>query len=172
MAKIGSSDIKLRLTGGAANTNPALSLGGAPSNTDANTATLFRKITDAEALAGKILYRAVAVVNVTTLALALEAAKLWLTANTPSGTTNMKVGIDPAAVNTNSQVVANESTSPSGVTFVNAADKANGLQLPDLPGNSTNGFQIVWFEYTVDANTQAVNDSVAVRVEGATQATP
>jgi len=53
---IASADIKYRLSGGAANADPLVSLGGAKSSVDAGS-NLLDPVSSSEALAGDIEYR-------------------------------------------------------------------------------------------------------------------
>lgn len=158
-----STDIKYRLSGGAANTDPNASLGGAASTTDA-PAGILDNVSSAEAVAGDIEYRCVYVKN-NHGSLTLLGAKVWIQANTPSGDTGVEIGLGTSAINGNEQTVADESTAPSGVTFSNPANEGAGLSIGDLASGAT---KAVWIKRTVTAGAAATSDSFTLRVKGDT----
>ena len=162
---ITSTDIKYRLSGGSANTDPALSLGGAKSSTDAPSG-LLDTVTSGEAASGDTEYRAFYVHNAHAT-LTLEAAKLWIQANTPSADTTLEVGLGTSAVNATEQTIANEGVAPSGVTFVAAADEAGAISLGDIPAGQ---HRAVWLKRIVSAAAAASNDTANLRVKGDTAA--
>ena len=162
---ITSTDIKYRLSGGGGNTDPALSLGGAKSSTDAPSG-LLDTVTSGEAASGDTEYRAFYVHNAHAT-LTLEAAKLWIQANTPSADTTLEVGLGTSAVNATEQTIANEGVAPSGVTFVAAADEAGAISLGDIPAGQ---HRAVWLKRIVSAAAAASNDTASLRVKGDTAA--
>jgi len=87
-----NTDIKFYLSGGAANSNPALSLGGIISSVEVNPATLWDNISSAEAAAGDTEYRCIYVKN-TSVADTLLAAAAWVSSNTPSASTTLDIGL-------------------------------------------------------------------------------
>ena len=78
-----TTDIIYRLSGGAANSDPAASLGGAKSST-AWVSGIFDDVSSAEASAGDIEYRCLYVKNAHAT-LTLYSATVWISTNTPSG---------------------------------------------------------------------------------------
>lgn len=160
---IASTDIQYRLSGGAGNTVPAASLGGAKSTTVAG-ASIFDDVSSAEAVAGDTEYRCVYVHNAHG-SLTLTGAVLWIPANTPSPTTTIDVGVGTSPVNGTEQTVADENTAPSGVTFVAAGTLGAGVSLGDIPAGQS---RAVWFRRTVQAGTAAASDSCTFRVTGDT----
>ena len=160
-----STDIKYRLSGGAANTDPALSLGGAKSSTDAGS-NLLDTVSSVEAAAGDVEYRCEYVHN-NHGTLTLEGAKLWVQANTPSADTTIEVGLGTSAVNATEQTVANEGVAPSGVTFSAAADEAGAISLGDIPAGQ---HRAVWIKRTITAGAAASSDTATLRVKGDTAA--
>lgn len=160
---IASTDIQYRLSGGAGNTVPAASLGGAKSTTVAN-ASIFDDVSSAEAVAGDTEYRCVYVHNAHG-SLTLTGAVLWIPSNTPSPTTTFDVGVGTSSVNSTEQAVADENTAPAGVTFAAAASQAAGVALGDIPAGQS---RAVWLRRTVQAGTSAVSDSATIRVTGDT----
>jgi len=162
---ITSTDIKYRLSGGGGNTDPALSLGGAKSSTEMSS-SLFDNVASGEASAGDVEYRAIYVHNAHAT-LTLEAAKIWIQANTPSADTTLDIGVGTSAVNATEQTVANEGVAPSGVTFSAAADEAGSVSLGDIPAGQ---HRAVWIRRTVTAGAVASNDTANLRVKGDTAA--
>lgn len=167
---IASSDIKFRLSGGAANADPNASLGGAKSSTDivdAAVQNLFDNVSGAEAAAGDTEYRCFYIHN-GHATLTLQGAKVWIETNTPSADTSCQIGLGTSAVNGTEQTVADESTAPTGVTFSNAAGEANALTIGDIPAGQ---HKAVWVKRTVNAAAGAYNsDSVIVKAQGDTAA--
>lgn len=155
-----STDIKYRLSGGAANTDPNASTGGAASTTDAG-ASLFDNVASAEAAAGDIEYRCFYVKN-THATLTAIGTKVWIQTNTPSGDTDVAIGLGTSAVNGNEQTVADENTAPAGVAFSAPANFAAGLSIGDLtPGQH----KAVWIRRTVNSAAAATADSYLVRAQ-------
>lgn len=160
---IASSDIVYRLSGGASNATPILSLGGAKSSNAAG-ATIFDDVAAGESAAGDIEYRCVYVHNAHAT-LTLTSPVVWIATNTPSPGTTVDVGVGTSAKNGTEQTVADENTAPSGITFSAAATQGAGVALGDLgPGEH----RAIWIRRTVTAGAAAYADSFTVRVTGST----
>lgn len=162
---ITSADIRHLLSGGATNANPAASLGGVKSSVTASL-TLYDNLSVAELAAGDVEYRCHYVKNAHST-LTLTNAVLWINSNTPSNLTTLAVGLGTSAINGTEQVVADESTAPTGVTFAAAVNKAGGIALGDLaPGAS----RAVWTRRTASSGSVSVPvvDPCTFRVEGET----
>ncbi len=156
-----SSDIKYRLSGGASNTDPAASIGGAASTTTDAPAGIFDDVSSAEAVSGDTEYRCVYVKN-THATLTALATKIWIQANTPSADTAVELALGASAVNGTETAVANENTAPSGPTFSTPANEAGALTIGDLaPG----AHKAVWIKRIVNAGAAAANDSFTLRVK-------
>lgn len=160
-----STDIKYRLSGGGANTDPALSLGGAKSSTDAPSG-LLDTVSSVEAAAGDTEYRCEYVHN-NHGTLTLEGAKVWIQANTPSADTALEIGLGTSAVNATEQTIANEGVAPSGVTFVAAVNEAGAISLGDIPAGQ---HRAIWIKRIVTAGAVASSDTATLRVKGDTAA--
>lgn len=153
-------DIEFRLSGGAANANPALSTGGAMSSVEVTPSTLFDVVSSAEALAGDIEYRCIYVTNVGTTTASL--VKLWLLANTPSATTTIDIALDGAGLNAEAETESDESTAPTGETFSAPSSSGAGLDIGTLEEDD---YIAVWLRRTVDAATAgAASDTFTLRV--------
>lgn len=160
-----SADIKYRLSGGGGNADPALSLGGAKSSTEAGS-NLLDAVSSAEALAGDVEYRCFYVHNAHAT-LTLENAVAWIEANTPSADTTLDIGLGTSAVNATEQTIADENTAPTGITFVAAVNEAGAVALGNIPAGQ---HRAVWVRRTVNAGAAASNDTATLTVKGDTQA--
>lgn len=166
---IASSDIKYRLSGGAANSDPNASLGGAKSsvevvdNTDNN---LFDDVSGAEHTAGDVEYRAIYVHNAHAT-LTLTSALVWIQSDTSGADSDISIAVGTAAVNGTEQTVANEGTAPTGVTWSDAAvSRATGLALGDIPAGQ---HKAVWIRRTISAgSTPQAADTCSVQAGGDT----
>lgn len=164
-----ASDIKYRLSGGAANSDVNASLGGAKSsvevvdNTDNN---LFDDVTGAEHTAGDVEYRCIYVHNAHG-SLTLTSAVVWIQSDTSGADSDISIAVGTAAVNGTEQTVANESTAPSGVSWSDAAtSRAAGLALGDLPAGQ---HKAVWIRRTISAGSTAqAADTCSIQAGGDT----
>lgn len=162
-----SSDIKFYLSGGAANSDPLASLGGARSSVVINPATLFDNVTSDEAAAGDVEYRCVYVAN-TSGADTLLSALAWISANTPSADTTLEIGLGTSAVGGTEQTVADEGVAPTGVTFSAPAARGAGLSIGNMaPGQH----KAIWLRRSVTSGAAAFNnDGATINVGGDTGA--
>lgn len=156
-----SADIQYRLSGGAANADPNLSLGGIISAT-AVPAGLFDTIIGAESTAGDVEYRCIYVRN-NDASRTYQSAVLFVQANTASADTQIAVGVGSSAVNVAEQTVANESTAPTGVTFSEPATLGTGIALGSIPAGQ---FRAVWLRRTINVAAAASNDTYNLRTTG------
>jgi len=155
-----SSDIKYRLSGGSANADPLLSIGGVASSVDA-AATIFDDVSSAEAVAGDTEYRCVYVRN-THATLTMLGTKIWVQTQTPSADTAVEVALGSSAVSGTETGVANENTAPSGPTFSSPTNEAGGLTIGDL---APAAHKAVWFKRIVTAGAASASDSFTIRVK-------
>ena len=161
-----ASDIAFYLSGGAANANPNLSLGGAKSSTAwANNGALFDTISGAENAASDVEYRAVYVQN-NHATLTLQAAKVYIAAETAGGA-SVAIALADEAVNATIETIADEGTAPVGPAFSTPTTTGAALTIGDLaPG----AFKGIWIRRTA-ANTSAVTgDGFTLAVFGDTAA--
>lgn len=158
-----TTDIKYKLSGGAANSDPLLSIGGAKSSVDSSSA-IFDDVSSAEASAGDVEYRCVYILN-NHGSLSYQTAKVWIQAQTPSGDTDVAIGLAAAGLNAAETAVANENTAPAGVTFSAPSSFAGGLSLGTIPAGQYYG---VWVRRTVNAAAASAADSFTLRVQGDT----
>lgn len=156
-----ASEIDYRLSGGAANADPTLSIGGIKSSVEMST-TIFDDVSSAEAAAGDVEYRLVYVHNAHGT-LSYQSAKTWVQTQTPSADTEVAIGLAAAGLNATETAVANENTAPAGVTFSAPTDFAGGLSLGTIPAGQHYG---VWIRRTVTAGAASASDSFTLRTQG------
>jgi hypothetical protein len=153
-------DIEYRLSGGAANSNPLASTGGAMSSVEAVGATLFDTVSSVEAADGDIEYRCVYVTN--NGATTATGAKVWVQANTPSADTTIAIALDGNGKNATAETESDESTAPTGESFSSPTGIGDGLSLGDLAAADYYG---VWIRRTVTAAAAGVaSDTFTLRV--------
>lgn len=160
---VSASDVLYHLTGGAANSDPDLSLGGTISATQVGTAIhqLFDAVDPTEAQAGDTEYRAIDVKNNHSTD-TLFNPTAWISLLTAS----TKTKIDIAWDSTGTQSVANENTAPTGLTFTAPTSKSTGIVLGNmLPGQTRR----IWLRRTVTALASVLaSDPGSITVGGAT----
>ena len=166
---IASTDIPYRLTGGAANTDPNASLGGAMSTVaggliaDGVLNNLWDNVDGDESAAGDVEYRCIAITNEDATR-TLEAVRTWFNALSNSGDVTYAIGLAPQGKNGTPETLTDESTAPTGVTFTSPTDKASGLDLTNLaPGD----FFALFVRRTVTAGASALdNNTYQLRTQG------
>lgn len=157
---------KFYLTGGAANSDTAASLGGAVSSVAITTNTLqnlFDLVTTEDATTGDVEYRCLAVKN-SNSDMTLINSTIWINSNTVSADTTLDIGLAVEGANSSPELLANESTPPAGVVFSSPTTKETGLVLGDLTAGST---YPIWVRRTINSDaTPIVNDSVSIGFGG------
>lgn len=162
------ADIKLYLSGGAANSDPNASLGGAISSTEWAGAVLhdlFDKVTGDENAASDVEYRGIYVKN-NHGSLTWEAVKLWIT-DVVAGGADIAVALAGEGLNATMETVANENTAPSGETFSAPTTKGAGLSLGDIPAGQRYG---IWVRRTATNSAAVDADGATLNLEGDTAA--
>jgi len=166
---IQASEIKYYLTGGAANSDPTASLGGAISSTEITSGSLhnvFDKVTGDESSAGDIEYRCIAVKN-TNATLTLEAVKAYISANTALD--DVSIGVETPSTGS-VQTIQDESTAPSEISFSAPASRAAGITCTgegDDAGEIAAGNWVgIWIKRDTAAETVAANNVTATIVVG------
>lgn len=163
---IASGDIVFRHSGGSANSDPLLSLGGAKSSFSA-AATIFDKVDGDESDVGDVEFRCIYVRN-NHGSLTLRNAVAWVSSDTPQEKTRIELGLGSSLLNEVEQTVATEGSAPAGVAFLPAATKSGGIALGNIPPGQT---RAVWLRRTVLAATAAAaDDPFTIIVEGETDA--
>ncbi|WP_020408936.1 hypothetical protein [Hahella ganghwensis] len=158
------AEIKYYLSGGAANSDPAASLGGAKSSVEVDPNTLFDDVSSSEASAGDVEYRCIYVEN-TNGTDSLVSAAAWISSNTASADTTLDIGLGTSAIDGTEQTVGDEDTAPAGVTFSAPADKASGLSIGDLAAGE---HKAIWLRRTVNSSAASSSDTAVPVVGGDT----
>lgn len=176
---ITAADIKWKFSVAAAAGNttagtPAGSLGDQISTTEITDATLhnlFDVVTGDENAASDVEYRCIFIHNAHA-SLTWENVVVWLSAETGGGA-EAAIAVDGVAASAigsgspQADVVANESTAPSGETFSSPVTKGTGLSVGNLAAGEC---RAIWIRRTA-ADTGAVDtDGVVIRAEGDTAA--
>jgi len=167
---IAASDIKLRLSGGASNTDPNLALGGVMSTVGGGIITTdvlnndMNDITSAEASSGITIYHGYFYQNAHG-SLTYIGPKFYIASQTSSGDTSVAVASAGEAKNTAEEVVASETTAPVGEVFTTPANFAAGIALGDLNFNDNKG---IWVKYIVGSSAAAVLDAYTLGIQGDT----
>ena len=147
--------IILHLSGGAANADPELSLGGAKSSVLANSLTLFGSVSTAEFAAGTVLYRMVYAAADSVM----NELSVWIATETPSAATTVALGWAAAGINETETALANETTAPLGVTFSSPMLEGAAISGGDFTAGQSRG---LWIRYTIDAAATAVKERFGI----------
>lgn len=123
--------LKMHLTGGASNADPALSLGGVSSSVELSATALnnlFDNVSADEASAGDTEYRAIDVKNSGDAS--AVGVQIYMNPETTSASTALDFGIGASPLGSTLSV-ADESTAPAAVTFAHYTTGTR-LSLPDI----------------------------------------
>lgn len=160
-----AGDIHYRLSGGASNADPLLSLGGVMSTTTDAGTTIFDDVSGAESSAGDTEYRGVYVLN-NHGSLTYQGVRVWVSTDTPSADTDADIALAGEGLNATMETVANENTAPVGEVFANTAvSYATGLVMGDIPFGQRYG---LWIKRVVNAGAAAYADSFTITCQGDT----
>lgn len=156
------SDLKFYLSGGAANTNPNNSLGGAISSTQVvsnKLHNLFDVVNNLDSVNGAIEYRCIYVKN-TSFDFILQNTKLTILSNTSSPDTSIEVSWGTSAINGTEQTVANETTAPTGMSWTTGTTTSIGTL-------QAQGHKAIWIKRIVNTNSDSYNnDTTIIKVFG------
>lgn len=130
-------------------------LGGAISTTElAGTKhELFDKFTGIETRDGVTIYACLYVKNKG--AETADNVTLHINSESAAAGINAQLGLGTSAINASEAAIANETTAPAGVTFIEALDEENGLSIGSLAAGAR---KAVWVMVEVDAGTAAFNN--------------
>lgn len=160
-----AADIKLYLSGGAANSDVNASLGGAISTTevvDNNLHNLFDVVSSAEASAGDTEYRCIYVKN-THGTLDWQSVKAWISTQS---TAAIAIALAGEGLNGTAETIADESTAPVGESFTSPTSEGAGLSMGTMAAGDT---YPIWIRRTVTAAQSALsNDTAALTFKGDT----
>lgn len=160
-----ASDIDVRHSGGASNTDPNASIGGIMSNTnvtDNSLNNLFDDVTGSESLPGEDEFRLFYVLN-DHASLVFQNGRCYVSSNSTSTNDEWDIGLAAAGSNATETAIANENTAPASVTFSHPTTYGTGLNLGSLNAGQRYG---VWCRRRVDAAAAAFNnDTIVVNVD-------
>ena len=164
-----TTDVDVYGSGGTGETDSDLWFGGVRSNTELAPAVaeenLYANVDGTEAAAGSQKYRGLYFRN-GHASITLEATTIWISTQTASSETDVKIALAGEGLNNTIEIIANEDAAPSGETFTAPATKGGGLVMGDVPTLQHFGF---WTERNVDAAASAFdNDDWALTIEGDT----
>ena len=140
-----ASDLKIRYSGGAANSDQTLSIGGTKSSVEPTDNVLNNIFSDSggtESLAGSTKYRMVYLHNGHG-SLTAQNTHVYISTNSTSADTTWEIGKAAAGLNATETAVANEDTAPASVTFSAPTTYAAGIDLGNIPAGQHYG---VWYK--------------------------
>lgn len=149
-----NTDLKIRYSGGAANSDQSLSIGGTKSSvepTDNSLNNIFSDSQGTESLAGSIKYRLVYLHNGHG-SLTAQNVRIYISTNSTSADSTWAIGLAAAGLNGTETAVANEDTAPAGVSFTTPTTYAGGLAPANIPFGQHFG---VWYRRTETAGAVA-----------------
>lgn len=167
---IAASDISYRYSGGASNTDPDLSIGGAMSTVAGGIIATnvinndMDDITSSEASAGITIYHGYYYDNEHG-SLTYIAPKFYIDSQTSSGDTSVAIAVADEAKNVTIETLANEETAPATVVFTTPANFAAGIAIGDLDFGDNRG---TWVKYIVGSSAAAVLDQYTIGIQGDT----
>jgi len=177
-----SGDILFKLTGAATHdaatpTDPNLALGNFRTSVnvvDATDNNLFDDVSGAESDAGDTEYRGVGVLN-NHGSLTLSVGSVWISVDTGNGEDDISYDAEtPSASETTGaiQTISDESTGPTGRTWIDGTTKGTGHIFPGAGQNLAAGEWFgLWIRRVIAAAASAAAaESVTFRVEGDTPA--
>jgi len=140
--------IVFRHSGGAGNSDPTASLGGAMSSTavtNSSDENLFENIDLADAVAGETYYRCIYLLG---NGFDYTALKAWISGGTPSLGTKIYIALGTSGVDGTEQTIADENTSPTSVIFTSPTSESSGVAIPDLDDAE---YHAIWFKLVLSA---------------------
>lgn len=111
------------------------------------THNLWDVVSSQESNDGDTEYRCIYVVN-NHGSLTLQNAKVWISSNTSSSSTEIQIGLGVSAINGTETAVGNEGTAPGGVTFSLAASEGAALSIGNIPAGQ---HKAIWIRRVVTA---------------------
>ncbi len=158
-----ATDIQYRLSGGAANTDPFLSRGGAMSTDSAGIIvdnvinSIFDNVTGPESSSGRTEYRCVMVKN-NHGTITFTSPKIYIYNDTPSGDDHIEIGVGLVAsgVGIVEQTIGSETTAPSSITFSQPLTVDAAIPFEDIPPGGSKG---IWVKRVVNAGSQQYQDN-------------
>lgn len=142
VAEIVGDDIQVWTAAGAG-------LGGSPGARVPSPTSVFDSVTDPEAGAGDVEYRAVYIKN-THLVRSWSSGVIWISSQTTSPTTDLAIGVATQPAGSDVAAIGTEQTAPIGVSFSAPTDEASGITIGTLAPGQARG---LWLRWTVQPGT-------------------
>ncbi len=165
-----AGDFEFRLSGGASESDPDLSLGGVKSSveiTDASLHNLFDVVSGAEASAGDTEYRGLYFHNGHG-SLTLQNTVVWISTESSSSDSLINLALAGEGLNATMETIANESTAPVGESFSHPTTEGAGLSFGNVPTAQHFG---LWIERIISSSAAAfATDTAVLTVKGETAA--
>ena len=168
---IEAGDLRIFLSGGASNFDPAASLGGAVSTldmiADAVVHNLFDAVPSGDLSGGNTDYRCYYIVN-TSATETWYSGEVYIEEVTPSTDTQIDIGLDPVGVGDGvstgvATTIGSDTTAPTGVTFTHTVGSP-GLSIGNLAAGEV---QAIWMRRVVSSSASAApDDRVTIRHSG------
>lgn len=132
---------------------------------------LFPNITGPQSNAGATHFRCIYIYNAHAT-LTFTNAKIWIAQLTASADDEVDIGLDPAAIGSDSAINVTESptgtSAPGGVTFTRPITEGTAITIGDIPALSKKAF---WIKRVVNASANAyTNNSFKIQSSGETLA--
>ena len=162
-----NTDMKWLLSGDSGNTDENFSLGGGRSSTEVIFSpimnNLFDNVTAPQALAGETEYRCIYLQNDHATD-DIDDVAIWISINTPSSSTTIEIGLDPAGKNGVADAISPSTEAPTGVTFSAPNSQLTGLAVGLLEAQDV---YPVWIKRIVSASAgSASTDAFYIDVGG------
>ena len=164
---ISRSNLRFYLSGGPDNTDPRMSLGGAPSKTSIGRGLddLFDDVTGLEAEKGRTDYRCIYFMNTDPNDEGLIDPFVWVVE--PPMQSGFGLGLDRAGKNGIADLITDETTAPGGVSFSSPSSFMEALSLPDGPYLEGESIPI-WVRRITPKGSRPATETVLIRVRGET----
>jgi len=160
-----ASDLKIRLSGGASQSNPNLSLGGVKSSVEVVDNTLhnlFDIVDGTESQAGDTEYRGIYLHN-GHATLTAQNVRIYFSSPTTSANDEWDMALAGEGLNATMETIATEQAAPVGETFTRPTTYAGGLNAGNIPPGQHYG---IWFKRVVNAGASAIdNNSITVNYD-------
>jgi len=161
---ISAANLRWFYSGGASNSDPTLSIGGAMSSVPLSSTVLhnlFDRVTGDEAESGITRYRLLYFKNTDADADGLMAPACLYFSGLPINGDTIKAGLSAQGKGVVATAVATENTAPAGVTFTAPTSKASSTIILPSPPYLQNEYIGIWFQHVVPALQSASSSNTA-----------
>ncbi len=159
---VDTSEVLKRLSGGASNTDPTLSLGGAKSSTaiiDNTLHNFFPLVTSSMSSLGEDRYLCFYIHN-SDGTIAMDAVKVYISQDSTASNHEYDIGLGSSAVNGTEQTITDIFTAPTGgVTFSHPTSDGTGLSIATIPAGQ---HKAIWVKEVITAGAGAFNNSTSI----------